>query len=325
LALSEEDVKSLVAIEDALEAVELAFRERARGHAQMPPKMYLNYQEYNGDLRTMPAYLENLDISAVKVVTVHPGNSRFGLPTVNATILLVDPKDGQLLSIMSGGFITALRTGAAGGIAARYLAIKEPTTIGFVGAGFQARTQLCALLEVFHGLKEIRVWDIRPEATKTFVTEIRSRTGTANVYSSSNVKAVVEEANIVVTTTPSTKPLVMNDWVTTGTHFNCIGADAPGKEELDPAILRRSKLVIDDWVQASHSGEINVPVSAGILARDNVWAELGEVVAGIKPGRTSENEITVFDSTGLAIQDAAVAEIVYRRALEKKIGSYVTI
>ena len=323
--LSEENVKSLVTIEDALEAVELAFRERARGHAQMPPKMYLNYQKYNGDLRTMPAYLENLDISAVKVVTVHPGNSRFGLPTVNATILLVDPKDGQLLSIMSGGFITALRTGAAGGIAAKYLAIKKPTTIGFVGAGFQARTQLSALLNICDGLKDIRVWDIRPEAATNFVTEIKAKTRISNVCSVNDVKTVVGDADIVVTTTPSTKPLVMNDWVNSGTHFNCIGADAPGKEELDPAILRRSKLVIDDWMQASHSGEINVPVSSGILARDNVWAELGEVVAGLKPGRTSENEITVFDSTGLAIQDAAVAEIVYRRALEKKVGNYVNI
>ena len=323
--LSEENVKSLVTIEDALEAVELAFRERARGHAQMPPKMYLNYQKYNGDLRTMPAYLENLDISAVKVVTVHPGNSRFGLPTVNATILLVDPKDGQLLSIMSGGFITALRTGAAGGIAAKYLAIKKPTKIGFVGAGFQARTQLSALLNICDGLKEIRVWDIRPEAATNFVTEIKAKTRISNVCSVNDVKTVVGDADIVVTTTPSTKPLVMNDWVNSGTHFNCIGADAPGKEELDPAILRRSKLVIDDWMQASHSGEINVPVSSGILARDNVWAELGEVVAGLKPGRTSENEITVFDSTGLAIQDAAVAEIVYRRALEKKVGNYVNI
>ncbi len=323
--LSEEDVKSLVTIEDALEAVELAFRERAWGHAQMPPKMYLTYQKYNGDLRTMPAYLENLDISAVKVVTVHPGNSRFGLPTVNATILLVDPKDGQLLSVMSGGFITALRTGAAGGIAAKYLAIKEPMTIGFVGAGFQARTQLSALLSICNGLNEIRVWDIRLEAAESFVTEINAKTRISNACSVNDVKTLVKDADIVVTTTPSTKPLVMNDWVSSGTHFNCIGADAPGKEELDPAILRRSKLVIDDWVQASHSGEINVPVSSGILARDNVWAELGEVVAGLKPGRTSENEITVFDSTGLAIQDAAVAEIVYRRALEKKVGNYINL
>ncbi len=323
--LSEEDVMSLVTIEDALEAVELAFRERARGHAQMPPKMYLNYQKYNGDLRTMPAYLENLDISAVKVVTVHPGNSRFGLPTVNATILLVDPKDGQLLSIMSGGFITALRTGAAGGIAAKYLAIKKPTTIGFVGAGFQARTQLSALLSICDGLKEIRVWDIRLEAAKSFVTEIKAKTSISDACSVNEVKTLVKDADVVVTTTPSTKPLVMNDWVSSGTHFNCIGADAPGKEELDPAILRRSKLVIDDWVQASHSGEINVPVSSGYLSRDNVWAELGEVVAGLKPGRTSENEITVFDSTGLAIQDAAVAEIVYRRALEKRVGNYINM
>ena len=136
-------------------------------------------------------------------------------------------------------------------------------------------------------------------------------------------QVAVEGANIVVTTTPSTKPLVLNEWVANGTHFNCIGADAPGKEELDPAILKRSKIVVDDWKQASHSGEINVPASMGVLFRENIWAELGEVVAGTRSGRSSTEEITVFDSTGLAIQDATTAELVYQKALEKGTGSFV--
>ncbi|MEM2108128.1 MAG: ornithine cyclodeaminase family protein, partial [Candidatus Bathyarchaeia archaeon] len=132
-------------------------------------------------------------------------------------------------------------------------------------------------------------------------------------------------ADIVITTTPSRRPVVFNSWVSEGTHFNCIGADAPLKEEIDPAILKRAKIVVDDWEQASHSGEINVPIAKGILAKQDVWAELGEIVAGAKPGRTSKKEITVFDSTGLAIQDAATAELVYRKALAKQIGCFIPI
>jgi len=324
LTISEEEVASLVTIEDVIEVVELAFRENAQGYAQMPPKIYLTFRGYNGDLRTMPTYLERLNISMVKVVNVHPDNTKkFGIPTVMATILLIDPKNGQLLSLMGGATITAMRTGAAGGIAAKYLAVKRPKSGGFIGAGTQARTQLSALLSVFPSLGKIRIWDIRPEAAKSFAKEINLMASRLNATPADTAQVAVEGANIVVTTTPSTNPIVQNEWVANGTHFNCIGADAPGKEELDPAILKRSKIVVDDWKQASHSGEINVPVSMGVLFRENIWAELGEVVAGIRSGRSSSNEITVFDSTGLAIQDATTAEFVYQKALEKGIGSFV--
>lgn len=218
-----------------------------------------------------------------------------------------------------------MRTGAAGGIAAKYLAKKDPRTVSFIGAGVQARTQLLALLSVFSSLQEIRVWDISSIAKEAFVAEIKAKKGQLQVVSAKTAEAAVTESDIVVTTTPSTKPVVLNSWVSDGTHFNCIGADAPLKEELDPAILRRSKIIVDNWDQASHSGEINVPVSNGMISKESVWAELGEVVAGIKPGRSSLNEVTVFDSTGLAIQDAITAELVYRKAIDKKIGRFISL
>ncbi len=272
LTITEQQVASLITIEDAYEVVELAFREYAHGYVQMSPKVYLNFREHNGDLRTMPAFLERLNISAVKVVNVHPDNpKKYGMPTVMATLLLVEPKTGQLLSIMGAGTITALRTGAAGGVAAKYLAVKNPKVASFVGAGTQARTQLTALRLVFPGLREVRVWDIKREAAVKFAKEIKGKNGELTIIPVATAQAAVENADIVVTTTPSTKPVVLNEWVTAGTHFNCIGADAPGKEEMDPAILKRSRIVVDDWAQASHSGEINVPVASGILRRENVW------------------------------------------------------
>jgi alanine dehydrogenase len=139
------------------------------------------------------------------------------------------------------------------------------------------------------------------------------------------VEEAVENADIVVTTTPSRKPLVMDDMVSPGMHFNCIGADAPGKEELDPAILKRAKIVVDDWEQAIHSGEINVPISQGIILRENILGEIGEVIAGLKPGRKSDEEITIFTSTGLAVQDAVTAQIAYEKALKKKVGRFIKI
>jgi alanine dehydrogenase len=326
LLLSEQEIAELLSIEEVMEVVENAFREKTLGYTQMPPKVYLNFSKYNGDVRTMPAYLERLDVASVKIVNSHPENpKKFGMPTVSATVVLLDPRNGALLSIMGGKNITAMRTAAAGGIAAKYLANRNSKTASFIGAGVQARAQLLGLLLVFPNLEEIRVCDISPKAAEAFASEAKSKAAQCRIVVVGNEAEAVHEADIVVTTTPSKKPLVFDAWVSEGTHFNCMGADAPLKEELDPAILKRAKIVVDDWKQAAHSGEINVPLSKGILSEKDVWAELGEIIAGTKPARTSNKEITVFDSTGLAIQDAATVELVYKKAMSRKAGCFINI
>ncbi len=327
LLLTEKDVQQLLSIDEVMEVVESAFREKGLGHVQMPAKLYLFYRKHNGDLRTMPSYIEHPGISAVKIVNVHPENrNKYNLPTVMATIILVDPRNGAPLAIMGGAEITNLRTGAAGGVATKYLAGKDPKVVGLVGAGAQARTQLMALLSLYGKLEEVRVWSRTEKTRDAYVAEMKPMCGdTTKMVSVESVKKAVEGADIVVTTTPSKTPLVLDEWVTSGMHFNCIGADAPGKEELEPTILTRAKLVVDDWEQASHSGEINVPLAKGIVTKQNVWGEIGEVVAGLKQGRTSSDEITVFASTGLAIQDAVTAELAYNKALAKGIGRFFEI
>jgi alanine dehydrogenase len=222
---------------------------------------------------------------------------------------------------MSGTAITDMRTGAAGGIAAKYLARRNSKVLGLIGAGAQARTQLTALLEVFRSLDEVRVWSRSKDRREEFIEEMSVKYGgLVEMFSVGSVEEAVRGADIVVTATPSRTPLVMDNWVSPGAHFNCIGADAPGKEELDPSILKRAKIVVDDWEQAAHSGEINVPLSKGFISEEDIWAELGEVIAGKKAGRASDDEITVFVSTGLALQDAVTASLVYRRALERGVG-----
>jgi len=322
LFLTDEDVRSLLTMREALDAVEEAFKERGLGRAQMPPKLYVFFRKYSGDLRVMPAYLERIGVAGVKVVNVHPKNpTEYGLPTVMATIVLIDPKSGAPICVMDGTRITAMRTGGAGGVAVKYLARGDSKVIGIIGAGTQGRTQLMALKEVLSRIGEVRVFDKVREHGERYADEMRSiGLNTRPVY---EAREAVCEADIVVTTTPSAEPIVMDDWVGNGTHINSIGADAPGKEELDPAILKRAKIVVDDFEQAMHGGEINVPLARGLIGREEIHAEISEVVTGKKTGRVSGDEVTVFVSTGLAVQDISTAWRVYKKAERAGLGKKI--
>jgi alanine dehydrogenase len=320
LWLAQDEVKSVMDMHSDMQVVERAFRQHGLGRVQMPPKSYLYYTAYNGDLRTMPAYLEDENITGVKIVNVHPGNPDHGLPTVMALIILISPETGAPIAIMDGTYLTDIRTGAAGGIAAKYLARKDSTIIGLVGTGNQAKTQLEALFEVFDP-ELIKITSRTKESCEQFIREMADITPCEIRY-----EEEIEEVcncDILVTTTPTRKPIVKAQWIKEGTHINAIGADAVGKEELDPELLIRSKIVVDDIVQALHSGEVNVPISKHYISENDIHAQLGEVITGLKPGRTSEEEITIFDSTGLAIQDVASAHLVYVRAVSKKLGRQV--
>lgn len=318
LFLSQDEVKELVSIKEITEAVEQAFREKSRGNVEMPPKTYVFFKEYNGDFRVMPAYIKTLNAAGVKVVNVHVKNREKGLPTVMATILLLSPETGQPLAVMDGTLITSMRTGAAGGIAAKYLARKGSKKVAFVGAGTQARYQLLGLKEFFNNLKG-KAYDISKDTLEGFL-QFASSNG-MSLEGTESVKECVSDADIIVTTTPATKPVVMQEWVPEGAHINAIGADAPGKEELDPQILLKARIIVDDMEQAVHSGEVNVPISKGILKPQQIVGELGDVLEGKVKGRTSDRDITIFDSTGLAIQDIASANVVYAKAKKASKGT----
>jgi alanine dehydrogenase len=319
LWLNKQQVEGLIDMPSTMKVVEEAFRQHGLGSTQMPPKLYLYYTKHNGDLRTMPAYLETEDISGVKIVNVHPDNPQKGLPTVMALFVLVSTSTGAPLAVMDATYITDVRTGAAGGIAAKYLARRDSKIVGMIGVGAQARTQLLALAEVFD-IEQVKATSKTCRECERFKESMEKQTGCEVVI------VDIEEAcncDILVTTTPVRKPIIKNEWIREGTHINAIGADAEGKEELDPMILKRSKIIVDDVAQAAHSGEINVPLKQGIITIENIHASLGEVIAGKKQGRTSEREITIFDSTGLAIQDVATANLAYQRAREQHIGMYL--
>ncbi|MDF1556936.1 MAG: alanine dehydrogenase [ANME-2 cluster archaeon] len=318
LWLNKKDVESLVNIHDVLPAVEDAFREHGLGRVQMPPKMYLDFKAYNGDLRIMPGYLEGPDIAGVKLVNVHPDNPGRGLPTVMALMVLNSTKTGAPLAVMDATTLTDLRTGAAGGVAAKYLSREDSKVLGMIGLGRQARTQLQAIKAV-RDIEQVKIFDTSKDSVDAFKADMEQKTG-IEIITEPNVHEVCY-CDILVTTTPVRSPLVKAEWIKAGTHINAIGADAAGKEELDPMILKKAKVVVDAVAQASHSGEVNVPLAKGIFSVDEIYTELGQVVCGKKPGRESNDEITVFDSTGLAIQDVATADLIYKRALGAKVGT----
>jgi alanine dehydrogenase len=278
-------------------AVEAVFREHARGHVQMPPKLYITFE--HGDFRTMPAYVPALDMAGVKIVNVHPDNRAAGLPTVMALTVILDVATGIPKAIINATRLTDMRTGAAGAIAAKYLSPKKEVVLGVIGSGNQARAQVQAISRELT-ITGVRVWSREEKNARAFADRFGDLAATAT----SIEKAC--DADVVVTTTPSRKPIVMHEWIHDGTHINAIGADAPGKEELDPLILKRARVFVDDRPQAIHSGEINVPIAKGLFHAHDIAGTLGEVVVGVK-GRKKPDEVTVFDSTGLAIQDLAIA------------------
>ncbi|UCG82119.1 MAG: ornithine cyclodeaminase family protein [Dehalococcoidia bacterium] len=312
LFLTRKDVRGLLNMAEVIEAVEQALRDWARGKATMPPKAYLLLEK--GDIRAMPAALEG--VAGMKWANVHPQNSAMGLPTVMATLIYNDPATGYPLAVMDATEITAYRTGATAAIASKYLARKDARTLGIIGAGRQAYSQLQAHIELFE-LESIRVFDVSDTAIKKLMA---SFSGYPLQASSLGETAA---SDIVCTLTTATKPVLKRELITPGTHINAVGADAPGKQELELAILKEAMVVVDDIRQASSAGEINVPVNNGLYTEEDVYGNLGEIIAGMKPGRVDDRLITVFDSTGVAIEDIATARIVYQKAVRK--GGYLSL
>lgn len=326
LWLTEEDVSAHLTMDDAISAVEKAFLDHGRGQTQMPPKSYLYFSKPEGDLRTMPAFLEGQDLAGVKIVNVHPKNPEIGLPTVMALLVLNSPKTGAPIAVMGATFLTSMRTGAAGAVAARYLARPESKVVGLVGAGVQARTQLLGLSRIFE-IERVIVADRSIESAKAFAEY--AKTFLDCEYQTTAGAKDACDCDILVTTTPARAPVVMKEWVKPGTHINAIGADAKGKQELESALTGSAVVVVDDMAQAVHSGEVNVPISQGVLRPEEIYAQIGEILVGKKPGRTGGangiggEEVTIFDSTGLGIQDVATGTVVYRRAMDAGKGIHL--
>ncbi len=323
--LDSEAVDENARMEDVVRAIEDAFGAYERGDAQMPPKSYIDLPQYNGDFRSMPAYLEvrgsgsagsdGWDAAGLKWVNVHPDNpADHDLPTVLGTMIYSDPETAFPLAIMDGAELTMKRTGAAAAVATDYLAVENASSLGIVGAGVQSYTQLEAIAAV-RPIEEVVVSDLDEARLERFIETFEDE---FDIRSGSISEA--GHCDVLSTVTPVEDPVVSTEDVGEHTHVNAIGADAAGKHELTDALLQSATVVIDDHEQCTHSGEINVPYADGVLTDEDIHAEIGELVVGKKPGRTDETGVSVFDSTGLAIQDVAAAHVVYENARDRGDG-----
>jgi alanine dehydrogenase len=319
LLLTGRDVAALLTIEECMAAVEHAFKQCGQGKTQSPGILGVHAQ--NGGFH-IKAALMNLARSyfAAKINANFPGNPKLvGLPTIQGVVVLCDGENGYPLAVMDSIAITIQRTGAATGIAAKYLARSNSRTATICGCGNQGRISLRALAKVLP-LEKVWAYDVDEGSSHQIASELAEELS-IDIEPVSDLQTAVRQSDICVTCTPSKQHFLEQDFVAPGTFVAAVGADNSEKQELEPALLSRSKVIVDVLEQCATIGELHHALDAGAITRDDVYGELGEVIAGVKHGRTSADEIIVFDSTGMALQDVVTAAAVYEKAVNEGIGT----
>jgi alanine dehydrogenase len=320
--LTQSDVQRSISMREAVEAVKRAFIELSTGRADVPLRIALSQPKGAGVTLVMPGYLSDSESLAVKVVSVHDRNAERDLPRINAIVVVIDPATGQAVAAMDGGYLTALRTGAASGAATDLLARQDAEVAAVIGAGAQARAQALSLTAV-RPVKRIWIYSRRREQVDEMIAEIRPQLGPSiELLAADSPSQAVREALVVCAATTSSIPVFDGAELRPGAHVNGVGSYRPEMQEVDCATLRRaSKIVVDSREAAmAEAGDLIVAIGRGEIRPSDIYAEIGEVAAGFKPGRQDDDEITYFKSVGNAAQDVAVAQAVYLRALQEDIG-----
>jgi len=322
LLLSKNDVHNLITMKDTIDAVKRAYMSFNKSLVLQPPIVSMEIPENKGEIDIKSGYSAEEGLIAVKCATGFGDNKKENLPFLFATINLFDSKTGYPVCYMDGSLITGFRTGAAGGIAAQCLARKDSRLVGVIGTGTQARMQVAALLEVMP-IDTVRVHGESYEEMVCYKDAIEAAYG-VKVITCEDIKEAVIYSDIIVTATTSKKALINSAWVKPGTHINAIGADMEGKQELDPMLFKNAKIVADSISQCIERGEIQNPIKEGIIKREDIHCEIGEILLGTKSGRTDGQEITIFDATGMSVQDISTASSIYRVAQSKGIGQCIS-
>lgn len=321
LLLTGRDVAALLSIEECMTAVEHAFKLYGEGKTQ-PPGI-LGVHARDGGFHIKAGLLElNRSYFAAKVNANFPKNMpRFGLPTIQGVVVLSDAENGYPLALIDSIEITIQRTGAATGIAVKHLARPDSKVATICGCGSQGRISLRALTKVLP-IEMVWAYDRDPSQAQNFARELCKELG-IEIHTVNDLKTAVGRSDVCVTCTPSTQPFLREVFVAPGTFIAAVGADNSEKQELEPALLGRNKLVVDVLEQSATIGELHHALEAGVITRDDVYGELGEVIAGLKSGRTSRDEIIIFDSTGMALQDVVTAAAVYEKAVTEGAGTLI--
>jgi len=320
LILGEAELRRIVALDrSAVDAVEGAFAALATKAVAMPPIMRIDIPEHRGEVDVKSAYVPGLGSFAIKVSPGFFDNPKIGLPSLNGLMILFSAHTGLVEALfLDNGYLTDVRTAAAGAVAAKHLARPDARVAAILGAGVQARLQLEALTLV-RPIAEARIWARDVEKARETAAAMADKLAIA-VTAMADPESAVSGADVIVTTTPAEAPILKADWLRPGQHVTAMGSDAEHKNEIDPVVFGRATYVADSLKQTRRLGELHHAIAAGVVADEAIFAELGAVVAGLVPGRQSEDEITLCDLTGTGVQDTAIAILAHRRAVEADAG-----
>ena len=322
--LTEQQVQSLLPMADLVAAMEAALARFSAGEVLQPVRTVLTVGPTRAYFGLMPAYVPNPESLGAKLVTVFSGNLAKQLPSHLATILLFDPETGSLQALMDGRYITEARTAAVSAVSARFLSKPDASTLAILGTGVQARSHLEAYAEV-RGLKDVRVWSPKERSRERFVSDMSGHVA-APIRAMATAEQAVRGADLIVLVTSSATPVIESAWVGPGAHVVSVGACRPDQREMDPALVARARLYVDSRAAALvESGDVVMGISEGRFTVSHVQGELGEVVLGRVQGRTADDQITVFKSLGMAVEDVVAADLVLRRAAETGAGTELTL
>ena len=323
LLLSEKDIKKVFTMKEAIEADKVAFKLVVEDKAQAPIRTNIQAPKYDGSFLFMPAYVEDMDLASLKIVNIFPRNIEKGKPTTPAQVLLIDGTTGEIIAILDGTYVTKLRTGAASGVAFDILSKNDCKIGALIGTGSQAETQLEAMVNV-RDLDEVRVYDLNYERTVDFVEKMRKELSEfrTKIIAVKTSDEAVDNADLLITVTPSTKPVFDGNKIKKGATVSCVGAYQHHMQEMDPVLLTRASKIYFDSKEAvlSESGDILIPLEKGIITEKDFTGEIGDVILGNVISRENDDEIIVFETVGVATQDLVVANEIYKKALKANVG-----
>jgi alanine dehydrogenase len=314
--LSQQDVQNTITMSQAIESVKQAFISLSRGEAVLPLRTQVSVKGQEGTILFMPAYLPPLESTGVKIVSVFPKNFASNLPTIHSLVVLCNSKTGEPSVVMDGTYLTALRTGAASGVATDLLSRTEARTVAIIGAGIQGRTQLEAVCST-RDIQSARIFDINHRIAEEFAKEFKSRGSPfpSDIIVTHSSTEAASEADIICCATTSRVPVFKDDDLKPGTHINGVGSYTPHMQEIPEQTILRSKVVVDSLSAClEEAGDLIIPLEKNLLSKSHIHGEIGQVASGEIPARESETEITLFKSVGLAVQDVSVAEWILRQA-----------
>ncbi|WP_034421827.1 ornithine cyclodeaminase family protein [Thermanaerosceptrum fracticalcis] len=318
IVLTDQDVENLVTFEETMEVVEKAFADWTLSKSHIFPVVREEIKKHQGIFGIKSGYLEEQEALGFKAGGFWVNNKDKGLTNHQSTMVLFDPATGQPQALVAANFVTKIRTAALGALGLKYLARPDSRVLAVIGAGLQGRNQLEAALKILPGVREIYLYDIYHAGALKLAQDLSHYPQEIKVVT--HPEEACRAANVIITAASSYQAIVMAPWIKPGTHINAIGTDTRGKQELDPQIFAMAKVVVDSMDQCLYLGECQHAYDQGIISRDSIHGEIGELITGRKPGRENPLEITIFDTTGVALQDLATAGLAVNRAKEKGVG-----